>query len=135
MRAARQRSFCGGAEPLLHHLRVRAQAIGLVAGLSASPLSAAEMIEAIGAERCGGLQKPYAVEFLAPEDADVQASAKRMVKGIEDSDSSPPALSLDGKLCSDGRCAFRASKGQLYKLASKSTGPQLGRLCISVIRP
>ena len=120
---------------MLHHLRARAQAIGLVAGLSVSPLSAAEMIEAIGAERCGGQQKPYAVEFLAPEDADVQASAKRMVKGTEDIDSAPPALSLDGKLCSDGRCAFRASKGQLYKLDSKSTGPQLGRLCISVTRP
>jgi hypothetical protein len=93
------------------------------------------MIEAIGAERCGGLQKPYAVEFLAPEDADVQARAKRMVKGSEDIDNAPPALSLDGKLCSDGRCAFRAAKGQLYKLASKSTGRQLGRLCISVTRP
>jgi hypothetical protein len=120
---------------MLHHRLMTAPAVGLIAGLSASPVFAAELIEAIGAERCGGLQKPYAVEFLAPEDADVQASAKRMVKGIEDSDSSPPALSLDGKLCSDGRCAFRASKGQLYKLASKSTGPQLGRLCISVIRP
>jgi hypothetical protein len=119
---------------MLRQLLVKAQAVGLAAGLSASPVFAAEMIEAIGAVRCGDLQKPYTVEFLAPEDADVQASAKRMVKGSEDIDSAPPALSLDGKLCSDGRCAFRASKGQLYKLASKSAGPPLGKLCISVTR-
>lgn len=120
---------------MLHHRLASAHAVGLVAGLSASPAFAAEMIEAIGAERCGGLQKPYAVEFLAPEDADLQASAKRMINGSEDIDSAPPALSLDGKLCSDGHCAFRASKGKLYKLVSKSTGPQSGRLCISVTRP
>jgi hypothetical protein len=135
MLAARQTSFSGGAEPMLHHLRARAQAVGLVAGLSASPAFAAEMIEAIGAQRCGGLQRPYAIAFLAPEDADVQASAKRMVNGSEDIDSAPPALSLDGKLCSDGRCAFHARKGQLYQLASKSSGRSLGRLCISVTRP
>ncbi len=118
-----------------HHLRASAPAFGLIAGVSASSGLAAEMIEAIGAERCGALRKPYAVEFLAPEDADVQATAKRMVDGREDIDSTPPALLLDGKLCSDGRCAFRAAKGQLYKLASKTPGPQLGRLCISVTRP
>jgi hypothetical protein len=120
---------------MLHHRQSRAPAVGLVAGLFASPAFGAEMIEAIGAQRCGGLQKTYAVEFLAPEDADVQASVKRMVKGTEDIDGAPPALSLDGKLCSDGRCAFRATKGQLYKLASKSTGPQIGSLCISITRP
>jgi hypothetical protein len=120
---------------VLHHLQAKAQVAGLVAGLSASPVLGAEMIEAIGAERCDGLRKPYAVEFLAPDNADVQASAKRMVNGSEDIDSAPPALSLDGKLCADGRCAFRATKGQLYQLASKSTGRQVGRLCISVTRP
>jgi hypothetical protein len=120
---------------MLHQLQAGVQVVSFVAGLSASPVFAAEMIEAIGAERCGGLQKPYAVEFLAPEDADVQASVKRMVKGSEDIHSVPPTLSLDGKLCTDGHCAFRATKGQLYQLASKSPGRSLGRLCISVTRP
>lgn len=49
---------------------------GLMAGLCASSAFAAETIEAIGGERCGRAQKLYAVEFLAPEDADVEASAK-----------------------------------------------------------
>ncbi|WP_114947752.1 hypothetical protein [Microvirga calopogonii] len=108
---------------MLHHLRASAPAFGLIAGVSASSGLAAEMIEAIGAERCGGLRKPYAIEFLAPEDADVQASTKRMVNGREDIDSAPPALLLDGKLCTDGRCAFRAAKVSLWVTSTWAHSP------------
>ncbi len=120
---------------MAHRCLASAPADGLSAGLSVSPMVAAEMIAANGAERCGGLRKLYAIEFLAPEDADLQANTKRMVDGRDGIDSTPPVFLLDGKLCSDGRCAFRAAKEQLYKLASKNSGPQLGRLCIFVTQP
>jgi hypothetical protein len=108
---------------------------GFFLGLYASSTFAAETIEAIGGERCGKPQKPYAVEFLAPEDADIEASAKGMAGGSEDVDHAPPALSLDGKPCPNGRCAFHAAKGQTYKLVAKTTGPRFDRLCISITRP
>jgi len=108
---------------------------GLVMGLCVSSAVAAETIEAIGGERCGRAQKSYAVEFLAPEDADVEASAKGMVGGSEDVDRPPPTLSLNGTPCPNGRCAFRAVKGRSYQLVTRRTDPKVDHLCISITRP
>jgi hypothetical protein len=87
----------------------KAQAAGLFIGLFALPVSAAELIEAIGGEKCAKLPKPYTVEFLAPESADLQANAKVMIGGLEDLERLPPALTLDGTPCLNGRCTFRAA--------------------------
>jgi hypothetical protein len=112
----------------------KAQVAGLVVGLFAAPVCA-ETIEAIGGERCGKPSKPYIVEFLAPEGADLQANAKVMIGGLEDLERPPPTLTLDGKSCLNGHCTFRASKGQTYTLAAKSMDPKFDNLCISVTRP
>jgi hypothetical protein len=111
------------------------QTVALVAWLSASPALAAETIEAIGGEKCGGAVAAYAVEFLAPDNAEVEARVKALVGGSEDASRNTTALSLDGKACTSGRCAFSAEKGKTYKLAAKSAGPKVEALCISVSRP
>src|SRR5688500_8042431 len=80
-----------------------------------------ETIEAIGGEKCGKASKDYSVEFLAPEDAPVEARAKGMLGSSEEAKPGTIGLSLDGKPCPTGRCAFRATKGQTYKLAAEST--------------
>ena len=105
----------------------------LLSWLFAPPVFAAEAIEAIGAEKCGRGAKAYTVEFLAPDNAQVEARGKVLVAGKEEPDT--PSLSLDGKPCSDGRCAFAAKKGQTYKLTAESTAQALNELCISVGRP
>jgi hypothetical protein len=105
----------------------------LLSWLFASPVFAAEAIEAIGAEKCGRGAKAYTVEFLAPDDAQVEARGKVLVAGKEEPDT--PSLSLDGKPCPDGRCAFRATKGQTYKLTVESTARRSNELCVSVARP
>ena len=112
----------------------RVQPVALLIWLLSSPAFAAEAIEAVGAEKCGGAVKSYAVDFLAPEDRQVEARAKVLRGGAEDARSTP-ALSVDGKPCSDARCAFRAIKGQTYKLSAESTAQNLENLCISVTRP
>jgi hypothetical protein len=104
----------------------------LLSWLFAPPVFAAEAIEAIGAEKCGRGAKTYTVEFLAPDNAQVEAQGKVLVAGKEEPDK--PSLSLDGKPCSNGRCAFPAKKGQTYKLTAVSTARAL-ELCISVSRP
>ena len=109
-------------------------AAALMMSLSASNVLAVEVIESIGAEKCGGAVKSYAVEFLAPEDTQVEARAKALRGGAEDA-RAVSALSLDGKPCSDGRCAFRPRKGQTYKLSAESAVQNVESLCISVARP
>jgi hypothetical protein len=83
----------------------------VVTWLSACPSLAAETIEALGGEKCGGAVAAYAVEFLAPESADVEARVKALVGGTENASRNTAALSVDGKDCTGGRCAFRAAKG------------------------
>jgi len=106
----------------------------LLSGLIASwPVFAAEAIEAIGGEKCGRATNSYTVEFLAPEDAQIEAQGKTLIAGKQGPDT--PGLSLDGKPCPEGRCAFRATKGQTYKLTVESTGQGSSELCVSVARP
>lgn len=103
--------------------------------LSASPALATNIIEAVGAERCGKPSGPYVVEFLAPEDANVEARAKVRVGGAEDLRRTTTTLSLDERDCPNARCAFSATKGRTYKLAANHAGPKFGSLCVSVTRP
>jgi hypothetical protein len=119
---------------MLQRRLAKVQVAGLVIGLFALPVSAAELIEAIGGERCAKPPKPYTVEFLAPESGDLQANAKVMIRGLEDLEHPPPALTLDGKPCLNGRCSFRALKGQTYILTAKITDRRFDHLCISVTR-
>jgi hypothetical protein len=114
---------------------VKLHVAGWIVWLSASAAVAAETIEAIGSERCGKPPRPYTVDFLAPEEADLEARVKVMVRGSEDVEHATPALSLDGTSCANGRCIFHATKGRSYKLVAKSTGPKPDELCISVVRP
>src|SRR5215212_11050494 len=84
----------------------------------ASPAGAVDLIEAVGALRCGGRVKSYAVEFLAPDSEPLEASAKAVVRDTEAE--RQVRLSLDGRSCSEARCSFRASKGQTYRLVAES---------------
>jgi len=43
--------------------------------------SAAATMETIGAEKCGGRVTAFEVEFLAPEGAALEATAKALVRG------------------------------------------------------
>ena len=105
----------------------------LLSWLLASPASAAEIIEAVGSEKCGGAARSLIVEFLAPENAQVEARGKAMIGGEEAPDA--PGVSLDGQPCPDGRCSFRATKGQTYKLKVESMVRGSNELCVSVTRP
>jgi hypothetical protein len=107
----------------------------LVARLTAGPAGAADLIEAIGAEKCGGPVRSYEVEFLAPETAELEATVKALVGGSAVTRREPARLSLDGKACADARCGFRASKGQTYKLVAETELTRLDELCIVVARP
>src|SRR5215204_5079086 len=106
-------------------MQVRAAIICLIA----SPAFGAETIEAIGGEKCGRASKAYAVEFLAPEDAQVEARGKGMLGSSEEARPDTMGISLDGKPCPTGRCTFRATKGQTYKLTAESTTQKVESLC------
>ena len=100
--------------------------------LVVSPGFAAETIEALGTERCSKASKGYAVDFLAPETAAVEARAKGILgSGAE---GKTIGLSVDGKPCLMGRCAFRATKGQTYKFTAESPTEKVDSVCISVSR-
>jgi hypothetical protein len=99
------------------------------------PAHAADTMEAIGAEKCGGPVNSYAVEFLAPENASLAATAKAILNGLSVASANAVALSIDGRPCADGRCPFEAKKGQTYRFAATSGLPKLDELCIVVARP
>ena len=104
--------------------------IGLVL---AGPAGAVDLIESVGAQKCGGRVRSYAVEFLAPESAQLEATAKAVV---ENTDARRQVrLSLDGRLCVEARCSFRASKGQTYRLVAESEPVTFDNLCVVIARP
>ena len=77
----------------------------------------------------------YELEFLAPDNATVEATAKVMLKGAPVERSDSVALSLDGKGCTAGRCGFQAKKGETYRLSATTAVPNADELCIVVARP
>ena len=97
------------------------------------PAHALDIMEAIGAEKGERGVRSYAIEFLAPENATLEARAKVVVKGTADIGS--VTLSLDGKDCTIGRCGFQAKKGETYRLSAAARLSTLGELCIVVARP
>ena len=105
--------------------------IALAAVLLASPVHAADSIEAVGAERCGGKVNTYEVEFLAPESTQVEAGKG----GATDPHRETASLALDGQPCRNAKCSFHANKGHTYRLVAQSTVADHDELCISVTRP
>lgn len=97
---------------------------------------AAETIEALGGERCGPARGGLTVTFLAPEDGQVEATARAQgADGTADRTRMTAGMTVDGRDCTDGACRFRAVKGQSYSLAAKSAVAGAVTLCISVSRP
>ena len=116
-------------------LKVRHGIAALAFALSAGAAEAAGQIEAIGAEKCAGRARAHEVAFLAPETAAVEATAKVLRNGVALSAPDVATLSIDGKPCTDGRCAFQAKKGDTYRLAATTAVPNADDLCIAVTRP
>jgi hypothetical protein len=111
------------------HLVILAVAVALSVGATA-----AELIEAVGAVKCGGRAKSLTVEFLAPEDASLVANAVAKVAEEAMPSRTTASLSLDGQACRDGECSFTAKKGQTYTFVATSELPEHQDLCISVAR-
>src|SRR5215207_2604667 len=97
--------------------------------------SAAASMETIGAEKCGGRVTAFEVEFLAPDGAALEATAKVLVRGASSAAQNAVTLSIDGKPCADARCPFQARKGETYKLAAATKLRTFEDLCIVVARP
>ncbi len=111
------------------------RSIALVGAVLAGPAGAAETMEAVGAQKCGGAVRSYTIEFLAPETTQLVASATASVGGATDRRRATAKLSIDGKPCNRDECSFRANKGQTYTLSAESEVQASDELCISVSRP
>ena len=109
--------------------------IALAAVFLVGPVHAADSIEAVGAEKCGGKVNTYEVEFLAPESTQVEATARAAKGGVTDPHRDTASLSLDGQPCRNAKCSFHAHKGQTYRLVAQSAVADHDELCISVTRP
>ena len=117
-------------------LRARYLGFTALACLSIANLaSAAATMETIGAEKCGGRITDFEVEFLAPDGAALEATAKALVRGAPSLAQNAVTLSIDGKPCADARCPFQARKGETYKLAAATKLRNFEELCIVVARP
>ena len=119
---------------------MRARRTQLIAGALGYALAwpfayAMDTMESVGAEKCGGPAKAYEIEFLAPDSAALQATAKVVVKGNTVLRPEAVTLAIDGKECGDARCAFQAKKGQTYRFSAASRLPNFDELCIVVARP
>src|SRR5215204_2184586 len=90
------------------------------------PANAIDTMESIGAEKCGRAAKAYEIDFLAPDNATVEAKAKAVVKGATDARPEAATLSLDGKECTNSRCGFEAERADLSPL-SEDRHDELGR--------
>jgi hypothetical protein len=109
-------------------------ALAMVIAVCTIPTARSDTIEALGAEKCRGKEPTFQVDFIAPENTPVQVVAKVKSAGVSNTSESP-ALSVDGKPCRDGRCAFPAAKGQTYRLIADGAGLGFDELCITVGRP
>jgi hypothetical protein len=113
-----------------------ARLVALSAVVVGGSALAADKIEALGGEKCGSAASPYTVEFLAPDETQVEARAKVAAQGVADLKSDAATLSLDGAPCPAGsRCRFLARKGNTYTLVAQSSERNARELCISVARP
>src|SRR3954454_5356401 len=97
--------------------------------------SAAATMETIGAEKWGGRVTAFEVDFLAPEGAALEATAKALVRGTPSLAQNAVTMSIDGKSCADARCPFQARKGETLALAAATIVRSFEELCIVVARP
>lgn len=103
--------------------------------LLVSPLRA-QTIEAVGAEKCRSGQGAFSVSFVAPEDAQLEATAKaKGAEGTTDTTRDTASLELDGKACDKGVCSFKSKKGQSYALLAKPLIKGATTVCVTVARP
>jgi hypothetical protein len=103
----------------------------LVAALVFATRIAADQIEAVGAQRCGGRVRSFSVQFLAPENAALVAIARERL-----GDGPRMSLSRDGRACGSEECRFEAGKGHTYTFLARSDDLAVPQdLCISVVRP
>jgi len=99
----------------------------------AGSVGAVDLVEAVGAQRCGRRVKSFVVEFLAPDSESLEASAKALVRELEAD--RQLRLSLDGRPCAFARCSFRANKGQTYRFVAESDRVAFDELCVVISRP
>ena len=97
--------------------------------------SAAATMETIGAEKSGDRVTAFEVEFLAPDGAALEATAKVLVRGAPSLAQGAVTLSIGGAPCADARCPFQGRKGETYKLAAATKLRNFEELCIVVARP
>jgi hypothetical protein len=114
---------------------MRVSALTLALFVAAGEALGAATIESIGAEKCGGRVNALEVEFLAPESAPLEPTAKALVRGAPSLAPDAVSLTVDGKSCTDARCAFQARKGETYKLAASTKLRSFEELCVVVARP
>jgi hypothetical protein len=114
-------------------MRVGALSLALV--IAAGEALGAATMESIGAEKCGGRVNGFEVEFLAPESAPLEATAKALVRGAPSLAQDVVTLTVDGRPCTDARCVFQARKGETYKLAATTKLRSFEELCVVVARP
>jgi hypothetical protein len=108
--------------------------LSAAAVLSAGANAGENLMEAVGAEKCGGRVASISIRFLAPDSEQLVATATGRMKGLRTSPRSGAGLSIDGRACRDGECNFSAKKGQSYTFAATSELPIHDDLCISVTR-
>src|SRR3954453_11469160 len=124
----RRSARLSGGGPHAERGMTRHHTLGFVAAaafMMIQPANAIDTMESIGDE----------IDFLAPDNATVEAKAKAVVKGAPDARPEAATLSLDGKECTNSRCGFEAKKGQTYRLSAKTGMTSLDELCIVVGRP
>ena len=119
---------------------MRARRTQLIAGalgyaLTSPPAYAIDTMESVGAQKCGGWAKAYEIEFLAPDNGALQATAKVVVNGNSVPRPDAVTLAIDGKECGNALCAFQARKGQTYRFSAASRIANFDELCIVVARP
>ena len=88
-----------------------------------------------GPRSAAGGSPLFEVEFLAPDGAALEATAKALVRGAPSPAQNAVTISIDGKSCADARCPFQARKGETYKLAAATKLRNFEELCIVVARP
>ena len=94
-----------------------------------------DAIEAVGAEKCRSGQGAFSVSFVAPEDAQLEATAKaKGAEGTTDTTRDTASLELDGKACDKGVCSFKSKKGQSYALLAKPLIKGATTVCVTVAR-
>lgn len=111
--------------------------LAAAAALAPGPaLAQTQTIEAVGGEKCSPGRGPFTVTFVAPEEAQLEATAKaKNAQGEADPAQDTANLELDGKACAKATCRFKASKGQSYHFKATATTRGPSNVCITVARP